>query len=70
MGEDNLTKLSEIVALVSLCLNLKGHGRGIKIRAATHWASLADFVQKPQKYRFWLILIRMIFNASFISIED
>ena len=35
MGEDNLMKLSEIVALVSLSVNLKGHGRGVKMRVAT-----------------------------------
>ena len=31
MGEDNLMKLSQIVALVSLYLELKGHGRGVKM---------------------------------------
>ena len=29
MGEDNLMKLSGIIAQVSLCLNLKGNGRGV-----------------------------------------
>ena len=32
MGEDNLMKLSEIIALVSFCVNLKGHG--VKMRVA------------------------------------
>ena len=31
MGEDNLMKLLGNIALVSLCLNLKGYGCGVKI---------------------------------------
>ena len=34
IGEDNLMKLSGIIALVSLCVNLKGYGCGFKIEPA------------------------------------
>ena len=47
MGEDNLMKLSGIIALVSLCVNLKGHGRGIKMRVAiTFFTRIGDFPEK------------------------
>ena len=35
MDKGILMKLSGIIALVSLCVNLKGHGHGVKMRVAT-----------------------------------
>ena len=46
MGEDNLMKLSEIVALSSFYLELKGHGSGLKMRGAMPLSKIGDFTEK------------------------
>ena len=37
MSEDNLLKISEIVDLVFFSLEPKEHGRGVKMKAPTHF---------------------------------
>ena len=44
MGKDNLMKLSGNIALVSLCVNVKGHGHSIKMRVAMpFFTRIVDF---------------------------